>query len=86
MIKIINIGKDELRGICVLNEQYIFIGSKDKTIKLIDINKGEIVISKEGHNNSVLTMKIINVDKIGSCLISQGYEEDHIKIWEIKNN
>ena len=83
LIKIINVGDKLLRGICELDERYIFIGSKDKTIKLIDINKGEIIQSSEEHNNTILTMKVINLNKYGKCLISQGMGEDHINLWRI---
>ena len=83
LIKMINIGNDPLRGICVLDEKYIFIGSKDKSIKLIDIDEGKIIKSEEKHNNTVLAMKMINLDKYGNCLISQGMGNDHINLWGI---
>ena len=79
----INIGNDPLRGICVLDEKYIFVGSKDKSIKLIDIDEGKIIKNQEKHNNTVLAMKMINLDKYGNCLISQGMGNDHINLWGI---
>ena len=83
LIKIINIGNEPLRGICVLDEKYIFVGSKDKSIKLIDIDEAKIIKSEEKHNNTVLAMKTINLDKYGNCLISQGMGNDHINLWGI---
>ena len=83
LIKIITIGNDPLRGICVLDDKHIFVGSKDKSIKLIDINESKIIKSEEKHNNTVLAMKIINLKKYGNCLISQGMGIDHINLWGI---
>lgn len=79
-------GCNPLRGISILNENCIFIGSKDKTIKVVDINKGIIINSLKGHNNTVLEIKVINLDKYGDCLISQGMENDSIKLWGINYN
>ena len=83
LFKIINVGNEKLRGICVLDGRYIFVGSKDKSIKLIDIDEAKVIKSEEKHNNTVLAMKIINLDKYGNCLISQGMGDDHINLWGI---
>ena len=81
-IKIID---DNLNGICLWNNNYLFIGCDDETIKLIDL-KNEIIITELiGHNKPVLTIKTIIHPKIGECLISQGYEDDQIKIWILKS-
>lgn len=83
LIKTINAGNSPLRGICTLNEKYIFVGSKDKTIKLIDIKEGVVKYNKEGHKNTVLAIKLINLKDYGDCLISQGMRDDCINLWEI---
>lgn len=79
-------GCNPLRGISIFNENCIFIGSKDKTIKVIDINKGIIINSLKGHNNTVLEIEVINLDKYGDCLISQGMDNESIKLWGINYN
>ena len=72
---------DWLYGICLWNDSYLFVGCSDKSIKLIDINNGYIVRYLKGHNNSVLTIKKIIHPKYGECIVSQGYNEDQIKLW-----
>jgi WD40 repeat protein len=84
LIKKIKSGNNPLRGICKWNENYIFIGSKDKTIKIVDINNGKIVKSIGGHQSTVLSLKVINLDKSGYCLASQGMGKGEINFWEIQ--
>ena len=83
-IKKIKSGNNPLRGICKWNENYIFIGSKDKTIKIVDINNGKIVKSIGGHQSTVLSLKVINLGKSGYCLASQGMGKGEINFWEIQ--
>ena len=81
MIKKIIVGNDLLNGICLWNNNFLFVGCKDSTIKLVSLKKGKIIKDLNGHNNSVLTLKKINHPKYGECLLSQGKENDQIKIW-----
>ena len=81
----IKIGDNWLYGICLWNTKYLFVGCSDKTIKLIDLKEEYIVKSFKGHNNSVLTIKKINHPQYGECLITQGYNDDPIKLWINKN-
>ena len=76
----INIGYNYLEGICLWNEQYLFVGGGDSSIKLIEIKNGLIIKSLSGHNENVLSVKKINNKKYGECLISQG-NDGHIKLW-----
>ena len=76
--------KGELFGICLLNDNFCLVGSGDKAIKMIDLKNGRVLKSLSAHNMSVLTIKKINHPKYGECLISQGYCEDNIKLWNIK--
>ena len=39
------------------NDNYLFVGCEDKTIKIVDIKKGIIFKNLTGHNNRVLTIK-----------------------------
>jgi len=70
-----------LCGICLWNENYLFVGCSDKTIKIIEIKSGLIVKSLTGHNNWVLTIKKIFHKEYGECLISQNWKESEIKLW-----
>ena len=72
---------DWLYGICLWNDNYLFVGCSDKSIKLVDIINGYIARYLKGHNNSVLTIKKITHPIYGECIISQGYYEDQIKLW-----
>jgi len=68
-------------GICLWNEKYLFVGCEDTKIKLIDLKNGKIINELTGHSKDVITIKLINHPKYGKCLISQGLEEDQIKLW-----
>ena len=81
LLKKIACSNNALRGICLWNEDYLFVGCGDKTIKLIELENGKIVNSLIGHNNNVCSFKIIFHPKYGKCIISQGHENDQIKIW-----
>ena len=83
LLKKIKVSKEWLRGICLWNKDYIFVGCDDKSIKLIDLNKGRIDKNLIGHYNDVLTLKKIVDRKFGECLISQGWKNDQIKLWAI---
>ena len=85
LLKKIKIGSEILCGICLWNNDYLFVGCEDKTIEFIDLNKGNIIINLIRHRNNVITIKKINHSKYGECLISQGYANDQIKLWNIKN-
>ena len=77
-IKVSNKG---LYGICLWNNNYLFVGCSDKTIKLIELHNELIIKSLIGHNDVVLTIKKINHPQYGESLISQGAGDDQIKIW-----
>ena len=72
-----------LRSMIIFNENYAFIGSKDNTINVLDIRKGDIIKSIQGHRNTVIAIAMINLEKYGNCLISQGMKEESIKLWKI---
>ena len=77
----IKIGDSWLYGICLWNNNYLFVGCSDKSIKLIDLSELFIVKNFKGPTNSILTIKKIVHPEYGECLITQGYNEDQIKIW-----
>ena len=39
------------------NNEYIFVGCNDKTIKLIELNNGKIINELRGHNDYVISIK-----------------------------
>ena len=79
-IKINNIN---IYGICLWNNDYLFVGCEDMTIKIIDINNGIVVKNIDGHNYGITSIKKIIHPKYGECLLSQGYLFDQIKLWKI---
>ena len=72
-------------GICLWNNTNLFVGCIDKTIKLIELRRGIITKSLEGHNNRVLAVNKISHPKYGECLLSKGWKDDQIKLWVNKN-
>ena len=75
-----------LYGICIWNCDYLFVGSGDNNIKLLDIKNGEIIKNIIGSNNWVCTINNIYLENYGNCIVSQGIKDDQIKIWQIKND
>ena len=85
LINKIKIDNVLLYGMCLWNNNFLFAGSDDKTIKLIDLNNGLCINSLSGHNETVLTIKKLIHPEFGEWLISQGLKDDKIKIWYNKN-
>ena len=82
------VGNLSLYGVCLYNNrnhEYLFVGSSVNNIFLIDLKNKKILNSIQGHNNEVMTVKTIIQSESGDLLISQGYDDDGIKIWLIKN-
>jgi WD40 repeat protein len=77
----IKVHDDWLFGICLWNNDYLFVACKDKIIRLIQIREGLIVKYLEGHQHGIFSMKKISIPKYGECLLSQGYDIDQIKLW-----
>ena len=77
------ISDDSLREICLWNNEYLFVGSNDLKIYLVKIKDGTIIKKIEGHITYVLSLKKIFHHKFGKCLISQGSENETIKLWRI---
>ena len=80
----IEVTKKCLYGICLWNDNYLFVGCSDKTIKLIELYNGLVIKSLTGHNDVVLTIKKIDHPQYGEVLISQGAGDDQIKLWTYK--
>ena len=84
LLRRIKITKRELYGICLWNNDYLFVGCDDNSIKLIDLKQRKIIKEFYSHNNEVITIKKLIHPKYGECLISQGFD-DQIKLWVNKN-
>ena len=82
LIKKIKVGDIWLYGICLWNDDYLYVGTEDNSIKLIDLNNGGIIKSLDGHDHSVLTIKKAFIPKYGYCLISQERGNSQIKLWK----
>ena len=73
------------RCICVWDNNYIFAGSGDKSIKLINLEDNKIINNLIGHQKGISSFKIIFHPKFGKCIISQGTNNEQIRIWCFKN-
>ena len=79
LIKKIN-ANNYLNGICLWDANYSLVGCENTTIKLIDLKKGLIVKNFTGHEKQVITIKKINHNVYGHCLVTQGFGNDKIKL------
>ena len=77
----IKVDNDLIFGICLWDENYAFVACKFKKIKLINLSKGIIEKVLDGHNSGIFTIKKIIHPYLGECILSQGYENDQIKLW-----
>ena len=77
----IKISDNYLYGICLWNNNYIFVGCEDRTIKLIELETNIIKSIVTKHKNSVLSIKKIFHPKLGECLLTQGLGNNKIKLW-----
>jgi WD40 repeat protein len=83
MLNKIAINNKRFFSVCLWNNDYLFAGCEDGSIKLIEVQNSNIIYSLDTTNNSIaaLTIKKIKIEKYGECLISKGFKEDQIKIW-----
>ena len=75
--------ESSLKGICVWSNNYLFVGCENRKIKLLDLREGSIIENFEGHTTDVVVIKKLIHPKYGVCLISQGYNIDQIKLWNL---
>ena len=74
---------DMLLCVCLWNNNNIFVGCEDHTIKLINIDNGQTIKSLFGHTSVVSTIKKIIHPKYGECLVSYGGD---IRLWNKNKN
>jgi WD40 repeat protein len=81
LLKKIRVQKHGLKGICLWNSEYIFIGCNNKKIILVNLKNDQIVKTFCSHKESVISIKKIFHPLYGECLISQGLQFGKIKLW-----
>ncbi len=73
-----------LTSLCFLNNNFLLVSGGNYQISLIDIQKGEYIKSFRGHSDYVCSIKKVELDQFGECIISQGSFTDHqILLWKI---
>ena len=77
----INLTGEWLKGICLCKNNYLFVGSINKKMIIIDL-KEEKIIEICSLDEMILTIKKIIHPKYGECLITHG--KNTIKMWKIK--
>ena len=82
LIDKISCENDCLIGLCLWDENFIFSGGKNKSLKLIDINKREIIKKYHEHKQWICSIKAIKHEKLGQILITHGLD-NKIKLWGI---
>ena len=80
----IKICDDGIKSICLWDENTLFVGCDDATIKMVDIKTNEILHVLYGHKQRVCCLKIIEHEQLGKCIISKGWGGDYIKLWKKK--
>ena len=72
--------KTVVNGICLWDEQYLITTGKDKLIKIVDIQKNEIIRTLSEYQVETVAVQKINLSKYGECLLSHG-KDGIIKLW-----
>ena len=72
----------KLRGMCLWNDNFVFVGASDKNVKLVDLRNGEIIENLKCNDN-IPTIKKIYSYIYGDCLLLQGKSNNgQIKLWK----
>ena len=75
-----------IKCLCLYDENFIFVGCYDHTMKLVDIENEKVVKTFKGHKDWVCTINKVSHKKYGECIISAGLgKKEMIKIWKINN-
>ena len=82
LIRKIKTENNNLYGICLWNENYIFVGCKDQSIKLIELKNGLLIKNLKGHKGRIISFKKIIQPDNNEILFSQSLDGT-IKSWVI---
>lgn len=72
---------EKLKSICLWDNNYLFDGTNNGTIKIIKIKKKEIIKSFESYKNDRTIINKIIHPKYGECLVTQSRNGGLIKLW-----
>ena len=81
LIKKISVNDFDLYSVCIWDNNYLYVGSDDKSIKLIEINGESVVKCLTGHDKTIIFLEKIFIPEYGECLISLGNKDDQIRMW-----
>ena len=73
-----------LRCICLWTDNYLLVGCNED-IRLLDLKKEIFIQIINCDNYNLISMKKMYLPKYGECLISQGINNNQIKLWTNKN-
>ena len=71
----------QLRGLCIWDDDNLFVGGDDNSIKLIDFKNGKLLKSFSGQSGTICSLAKIFIPKLGDCLISGANNYEQIKLW-----
>ena len=74
---------NRLSSICLWNNKYLFVGSEDNFIRLIDLKNESIVKEFKNGIEGAYTLRKMFIPNYGNCLLSQGSDSCSIIIWAI---
>ena len=74
-----------LRGLIMINNKYLIVGSYDKNCKVFDMNNGKLVKDISKHSSSVLGIKLI-IDKNKSKYFVSYGNDCNIYLWSLNQN
>ena len=80
LIQIFDLGLSGAYGLCLWNNNLLYVGCNTIQIKIIKLNENSIS-DTSGHMNVTSTLKKITLPKYGQCLIEQGNDYS-ITIWK----
>ena len=81
LIKIIKNETSGLIGLIKWDDEKFIVGDFKKNMILLDVENENDKNYYIAHDNYVVCLKTINHEKYGKCLVTQGYDDDGIKIW-----
>ena len=73
--------KTEIFGGCLWDEEYLYVAFGDGKIKLLRLNDGKVVHNIMSNYTRIIYLQKIRHPMYGECLISQGYDNECIKLW-----
>ena len=75
-------GTDNLIGLCLWADNFIFTGGQNKKLKLVDLNLKSVIKELNEHNQWICSIKSIKHNTLGQILITHGLD-NKIKLWAI---